>query len=307
MKTPPKPGLDFAAIRVGDGFMLVSADLITGVSEDIGRYAMLVSANDVATSGNKPQFAESGVLMPEGSTFADVKRIARQIHEAAKKSGIAIVGGHTEVTPRLRHPIVVITVFSFVKKFVTSGGARDGDTIMMTKTAGLEGTSELVREGIFVRMSDAAASGAKRMIEELDITREAVAASRTGCVHAMHDCTEGGVLGAVYEMSVASGLGFELKEQAVPIAPETEEVCNQLSIDPLRLIGSGSLLLAVERGSEGKVEKALRSICRVTRIGVFRRGPRTEQGGRRSEPVEEAPEDELWRVLGGSPHRRQRL
>ena len=309
LKTPPKAGLDFAAIRLKDGFMVVSADPITGISEDIGYFAVKVSANDVATSGNKPQFAELVVLLPERSTVADVAKIARQIHEAAKESGITIVGGHTEVTPTLHHPIVAVTVFSFVKEYVTSGGAKDGDAIVMTKTAGLEGTAELLRKkGVFPRPLDlATTSEASRMIRSVDITREAVAGFRTGRVHAMHDCTEGGVLGAVYEMSVASGVGFRLLEGAVPVAPLTRKVCGKLSLDPLKLIGSGSLLLAVAKGSEAAVKRAL-SPTRVTKIGEFCKGPRVLVGVAGTElVVREAPEDELWRVLGGSSRRRNRL
>ena len=308
--TPPRAGLDFAAIRTKGGYLIVSADPITGVSKNIGRYAMKVSANDVATSGNRPQFAESVMLLPEGSTVADIERIAGQMHEAAKESGITIVGGHTEVTPRLDRPIVVVTVFSLVKKFVTSGGAKAGDIIMMTKTAGLEGTSELVGEGAVPTgvLTRAESARARRMVDHLDVSDEADAAFRTGRVHAMHDCTEGGLVGAAYEMSLASGLGFRIDEAAVPVAPETSKVCAHLSIDPLRLIGSGSLLLAVEKGSGRRVERALRSVSRVTRIGEFRAGARTlrTRGGRDVE-VKEAPEDELWRVLGRPADRRHRL
>lgn len=287
---PAKAGVDFAAIRAGDGYVVVSADPVTGVSKDIGRYAVLVSANDVATSGSGPQFAESVILLPEGSASEDVRRIARQIHEAARSSGIAIVGGHTEVTPGLRHPIVVITAFSLVSGFVTSADARAGDTIMMTKTAGIEGTAVI--------------SGSRRMLGKLSVVDEAVAAYRTGRVHAMHDCTEGGVLGAAFEMSLASGLGFELDEAKVPVSPKTEGVCKRLGLDPLRLIGSGALLLAVEKGREAEVEDALLNICRVSRVGTFRkRGRALLRKDGKMEILVEAPEDELWRALARVPGR----
>ncbi len=307
--TPPKAGLDFAAIKVNDKFLVVSADPVTGVSRDIGRYAVNVSANDVATSGNRPQFAESVILLPEGSSYADVGKIAKQIHGTAKEAGIAIVGGHTEVTPGLRKPLVVVTVFSLVDRFVSSRDARDGDAIIMTKTAGIEGTAELAREPGLIPggLSASISRRAQALISQISVTEEAVAAIRTGRVHAMHDCTEGGVLGAVFEMSYASGLGFVLNESDVPVAPETWEICSRLSVDPMRLIGSGSLLLAVERGAEDEVEAALRPFCRATRIGHFRRGRRvmvmkdgTEQLVRR------APEDELWRVLARPAGGRQR-
>ena len=297
--TPPRAGVDFAAVKVGRGYLIVSADPISGVTENIGRYAVKVSANDVATSGNRPQFAESVVLLPEGSTAEDLKTIAEQIDGAAKESGIAVLGGHTEVTPGLHRPIVVMTVFAFAESFVTSAGARPGDAILMTKTAGLEGTSELAREHRFdPPLQSAILRRARRLIDQLDVTEEAAAVFGTGKVHGMHDCTEGGVLGAVYEMSVASGLGFVLDEAAVPVAPETRAICDALSVDPLRLIGSGSLLIAAAEDSVGEVCDALRAVCSVTKVGEFRPRGRTlarREGAR--EAVKEAPEDELWRVL----------
>jgi len=293
IKTPAKAGIDFAAIRAGNGYIVISADPVTGVSKEIGRYAVRVSANDVATCGHRPQFAESVVLLPEGSTSRQVTEIARQVHESAKQLGIAIVGGHTEVTPRLDHPIVVITAFCYVDDYVTSGDARPGDTIVMTKTAGLEGTAVL--------------GGSKRFLERLSVVDEAVAAYGTGFVHAMHDCTEGGVLGAVFEMSFASGLGFELEERRVPVAPETAKLCRRYAIDPLKLVGSGALLLSVDRERERKVVGAL-SPTRATAVGTFKKSGRTLV--RRDGSVttlREAPEDELWRALARTSSRRYGL
>jgi hydrogenase maturation factor len=282
--TPAKAGLDFAAVRAGNGYLVVSADPVTGVSKDIGTYAVRVSANDVATSGHRPQFAESVMLLAEGSTSRDVGRLARQIHEAAKGLGIAIVGGHTEVTPRLSHPIVAITAFSYVDDYVTSGDAKAGDAIIMTKTAGMEGTAAL--------------GGSKRFLRQLSVVDEAVTAYSTGFVHAMHDCTEGGVLGAVFEMSLASGLGFELMEAEVPVAPETAELCRKWAMDPLKLIGSGSLLLSVEKGEEAEVIDAL-SPVRASVVGNFTRSGRfLNRGDGTRVRLAEAPEDELWRALG---------
>lgn len=292
--TPPRAGVDFAAVKAGEGYIVSSADPVTGVSKDIGRYAVLVSANDVATSGHGPQFAESVILLPEGSDASAVGRIARQIHEAAKGARIAIVGGHTEVTPGLRRPIVVITAFSYVKDFVTSAEAREGDTIMMTKTAGIEGTAVIL--------------GSRKTLGSLSVVREAVAAYGTGAVHAMHDCTEGGVLGAVFEMSLASGLGFSLDEALVPVSPETGRLCARVGADPLKLIGSGALLLAVEKGREAEVEETLSGICRVSRLGRFKDGSRELiHKDNQVEHLREAPEDELWRILARAPSNRDGL
>lgn len=284
LDTPPRAGLDFAAIRVGRKSMLVSADPVTGVVEDIGTYAVNVNANDVATSGNRPQFMESLILLPPRTTEDYLERLARQVHEAAAGLGISIVGGHTEVTPGLIRPIVAATAFSFVDRYISSGDAKAGSTIMMSKTAGLEGTAILTKS--------------RELLSQLSVVEEAVAAFESGGALAMHDCTEGGVLGAAYEMSVASGVGFEVEEASVPVAPVTRKACDSRSVDPMKLIGSGSLLIAVRRGSEEKVSRALGGICEVTAIGKFTRRSRTlvRLDGTR-EKVDAAPEDELWRLL----------
>jgi hydrogenase maturation factor len=298
--TPPKAGLDFAAVRLGSGYMVVSADPITGVSKDIGHYAINVSANDVATSGNRPQFAESVVLLPEDSSVENVRNVARQMHIAARNLGITIVGGHTEVTPSLGFPIVVATVFSFVERYVSSGDARAGDIIMMTKSAGLEGSVALAQHSNLRRRVPARVIlRARGFRVRMSVVEDSVTAFQTGFVSAMHDCTEGGVLGAVFEMSLASGLGFVLREEAVPVANETRLICRALSLDPLKLIGSGSVLLSVKKGKEAQVAKALATVCRVTVIGEFTEKSRIlikKDGG--EEAVSSAPEDELWRVLG---------
>jgi hydrogenase expression/formation protein HypE len=292
--TPPQAGLDFAAVKVDGRYMIVSADPVTGVVDNIGRYAVNVSANDVATSGNRPQFAESVVLLPEGADAKYVKKLALEMHAEAKRLGINIVGGHTEVTQGLHRPIVAVTAFSFVDDYVSSQDAREGDTIMMTKTAGLEGTAVL---------------GGGKFLDNISVVDEAVAAHSTGFVHAMHDCTEGGVLGAVFEMSLASALGFELIEELVPVAPETRALCRRLSIDPLKLIGSGALLLSVEQGREKYLQRILAPVCKISAVGRFtKKGARVlvRKGGLK-QTVSSAPEDELWRVLTDKSRRSKRL
>jgi len=301
--TGPRAGVDFAAIRVRGGFMIVSSDPVTGVASDIGSYAVSVSANDVATSGNPPQFIGSVVLLAEGSTPRDLRVIASDMDRTARKLGIAIVGGHTEVTPGLKRPIVAVTAFSFVKRFVSSELAKDGDAIVMTKTAGLEGTSVLAYEAsrIGERLPAALVASSKKLEKKISIVPEAVRAFRTGYVHAMHDCTEGGVLGAAYEMSLASGLGFELWERKVPVARETREMCQALSLDPLKLIGSGSLLIAVPPRRVGSLQRALREVAPAAEVGRFTKAGRhllAEDGRRRR--ITAAPVDELWGTLSRS-------
>jgi hydrogenase expression/formation protein HypE len=299
---PPSLGVDFGVVRRGRGYLIVSSDPVTGVSERIGWYAVNVSANDVATSGNRPRFIQSVILLPDDATPATVARISREMDRTASSLGISIVGGHTELTPGLKRPIVVTTAFSFAKSYVTAADAREGDVVMLTKSAAVEGTAIGASYAAKPRGREAVSMvrRARSFLRKLSVVDEAVAAYATGGVRAMHDCTEGGVLGAVYEMSFASNLGFEIEERRIPVSPETSYVCSELGLDPLRLISSGALLLAVKPGREGEVARAVKAAgSSATVVGRFVRGERTlvrVDGGR--ERIGEPPTDELWKLVG---------
>ncbi len=303
----PSLGLDFGVVRLSGGrtkgrFLIVSSDPITGVSERSGWYAVNVSANDVATSGNRPEFMQSVILLPEDASELDVKQLSSDMHRTARALGIAIVGGHTELSPGLRRPIVMTTAFAVADSYVTAAGARAGDTLMMTKTAGVEGTAILGTDARFnARLDRETVSGAESHFQRLSVVDEAVGAYETGAVHAMHDCTEGGVLGALYEMAAASGLGLEVDEADIPVSKVTKRICSELGVDPLKLISSGTLLIAVRRGGEGLVaEAAVSAGSRATRIGRFTKGRVLLTRRGRAEEVTGPPRDEIWRLHGQS-------
>ncbi|HYR04776.1 MAG TPA: AIR synthase family protein [Nitrososphaerales archaeon] len=304
----PSLGLDFGVVKLGGAkmkgrFLIVSSDPITGVVEKAGWYAVNVSANDVATSGNRPEFMQSIILMPEGASERDVSGLSSEMHQTATGLGIAIVGGHTELTPGLRRPIVVTTSFATADSYVTAAGAREGDALLMTKTAGVEGTAIIGTDARFNgKLDQKTVAAAGRYFERLSVVEEAVGAYRTGVVHAMHDCTEGGVLGALYEMATASGLGLKVAEKDIPISKETKTICSAVGVDPLKLISSGTLLVAVERGEEGRVLEAISSAgSSAAVIGRFagRRVVMTRGGSERE--VKTAPRDEIWRLHERSP------
>ena len=299
----PSLGLDFGVVRLGGGktegrYLIVSSDPITGVRERAGWYAVNVSANDVATSGNRPEFMQSVILLPEGASEGDVKRLSSDMHRTARGLEIAIVGGHTELTPGLHRPIVVTTGFAVADSYVTAAGAREGDALMMTKTAGVEGTAILGTDARFNKRLDAkTVAGATKYFERLSVVDEAVGAYRTGAVHAMHDCTEGGVLGALYEMATASGVGLQVEEADIPVSRETRRICSALGVDPLKLISSGTLLIAVKSGGEALVSEAAASVgSTATPIGRFKKGKVLLTRRGKEEEVKGPPKDEIWRL-----------
>lgn len=303
----PMFGLDFAVAKLGRRYIIISSDPITGAISDIGWYAVNVSANDVATSGARPRFLESVVLLPEGAEVQAVKEIATQIDSSARTLGMAVAGGHTEVTPGIRRPIVVTTAIGMTQRFVTAAGAKEGDDILVTKTIGIEGTSILASlfRSQLAKVDNTVVERAARMLKNLSVVEEGVTAFATGLVHAMHDATEGGVLGGIFETAAASGLGFEVVEKDFPIAPETRTICEALAVDPLKLISSGTLIIACGPRATARLVSALAAKgIRATKVGRFvKDGGTLVRFDDSIEKVDHGVLDELWRVLGRDARR----
>ncbi|MGI0085263.1 MAG: AIR synthase-related protein, partial [Nitrososphaerales archaeon] len=265
-------------------------------------HAVHISANDVATSGIMPDSLNVVSMFPPGTKRVEITSLMREVRKTAEELGITVAGGHTELTPGLGRPIIVITCFGSGNKFVTAGNARSGDSILMTKTAGIEGTSILAGlPKIQELISSSAQKRGASLIRKLSVVPEASLAFSTGLVHAMHDVTEGGVVGAVFEMSLASDLGFELELKQVPVNHATLEITRVLGVDPLKLIGSGSLLIACKKSSERKIIQTLRSNkIQCAKIGKFVSKSKDRlmiRGGRRVVLKEKSIQDELWPVL----------
>ena len=302
----PSPGIDCAVIDVGSKSLIVSMDPITGALETIGYLAVNVNANDIATFGCKPSFLVSCILLPEKADKKTAEIISSQMNEAAKDLGIAIVGGHCETTPGLAHPVVVGCMMGITEKgkYVTAGGAKAGDKLMLTKSAGIEGTAILASDRekqLRKSLSTQELTRAKSFYKWISVVKEAIIAFRTGAVHAMHDPTEGGIAGAIHEMADASELGVMVLEEKIRVQPETMKICKFYQIDPFQLIASGSLLIAAEPESADKITRALAKEAIPTEIiGEFTPSPQdrriTRKNGK-TESLERPTTDHLWQAL----------
>ncbi len=304
----PSTGIDGAVVKVGDKSMVVAMDPITGAFENIGWLAVNANANDVATFGVEPAFALSCILVPEGSGRKTVEVISKQMHKAAKELGVAIVGGHCEVTPGLTSPIVVGCVIGIAHKnnYVTAGEAKGGDKLIMTKSAGMEGTAILAsdrREQLSSRMGSGVLQRAREFIRQVSVVKEALLAMKTGGVHAMHDPTEGGIVGGVLEMAEASNLGVRIVEDRIRVQPETVRICEFFRIDPLRLASSGALLIATESEKAEQIVGTLeREGIHASVIGSFLERTHDRILVGKNGEVNMLPKsvsDHLWRALSG--------
>ena len=302
----PSKGEDGAVVRVGGEVIVSSMDPITGAVERLGWLAVNINANDVATFGIKPRFFSSCILLPSGAESGVLREICDQIDSAAKKLGIAVIGGHSEVTPGLKHPIVVGYALGVAEdgRYVTSGGAEAGDVIILTKGAGIEGTAILAserRERLSRELGEEVVKAAESFYDLISVVEDALTAFKAGGVTAMHDPTEGGVAGGIHEIADASGLGFEVFEEKIPVAPETSMICSYFNVDPLQLIGSGALLISVKPEYAGKVLDALESRgIRASKIGRFLPDPEKRvlvRGDGRATELVRPVSDHLWKAL----------
>jgi len=247
----PRFGEDCAVIDLGTQYLITKTDPVTFTAEEIGWYAVHVNANDVATMGARPRWFQACLLFPPETMEDTVRRVFAQIDAASKTLGIAVTGGHTEVTSAVNRPVVSGDMHGIVAKdrLVTSGGARPGDLLVMTKTAGIEGTSILAAEKapeLRPHLDEPLWQDALhlRRTPGISVVKEALLAADYG-VTAMHDPTEGGVAMGVYELATASGVGISLDLDAIPILPVTQIICRLFNLNPLGLISSGVLLLTV--------------------------------------------------------------
>ena len=271
----PSAGIDGAILEAGEKSIIVSMDPITGALERIGWLAVNINANDISTFGVEPAFFLSCILLPEKADRKTVQIISSQMNKAAKDLGIAIIGGHCEATPGLTNPIVVGCAMGMTGKgnYVTAAGARAGDKIIVTKTAGIEGTAILASDRadtLKKAMNLSLLKKAAEFFKMISVAREAQIAFKTGGVHAMHDPTEGGIAGGIHEVADASSLGFIISEEKIPVAKETLKICKAFDIDPLCLIASGSMLIAAQSNTADRiVGNLVRNRIKASVVGEF--------------------------------------
>jgi hydrogenase maturation factor len=302
----PRCGVDAAVIALGRRRLVLKSDPVTFTARRVGWYAVQVNANDVAVMGARPCWFQPTILVPPGTRASRVLGIAREVHEACRALGIAITGGHTEVTDAVTRPVVTGDMQGLLigDHAITAAGARPGEALLLTKAAGLEGTAILADERARqLRRAGSAAlvRAACRLRQDpgVSVVAEARTAARHGA-SAMHDPTEGGVRAALHELAYASGVALRVEVDQIPVRPETIQICRRFDLDPLGLIGSGALLVTI---AEDRTPALLRAWARQgipgRVIGRVERGHgvRAIRQGRPA-ALPWIARDEIIRVLG---------
>ena len=256
----PAVGADCAALETApDEVLLLSADPITGAVKGIGGHSIHITANDLAAAGAEPVAVMLTMLFPTETTETEIYEIMCEAEEVCVRLQMEILGGHTEITPVVSQPVISVTGIGKCRReeLMKAENIRPGMDLVVSKWIGLEASAILARERIeFLRgrMPDDMILEAASFSKYLSVVPESAAAKKNGAVW-MHDITEGGILGALWEVAEAGRTGVDVDLSAVPVREETERICRAFSVDPLRIMSSGSLLIAAEDGS--KLVKAL--------------------------------------------------
>ncbi len=300
----PGIGEDCAAIDFEDYACILSTDPITGAANDIGQLAVHISCNDIASCGAAPIGLMVTILCPVGTSEAELGKVMEQITTTAATLNVEIIGGHTEVTHAVNKIVISTTCVGKAPKssVVSSRGAKPGDCVIITKSAGLEGTAIIANDlehRISDKLSQEQLNKAKSLVNSISVVKEGVIAGEFG-VSAMHDITEGGVLGAAWEIAEASGTGIIIHKDKIPVEEVTALICEELQLDVLKLISSGSMLITCQKGEELCCILKDQNI-NATVIGSITadKNERVLMGGNEKtvESIEPPGADELYKVI----------
>lgn len=282
--------------------LILTTDPITGTTSRIGEHSVYINANDIATAGAHPVWYLCAILLPPGTSEKALSEIMGGIDHASRRLGITLARGHTETTKGLDRPIIAGFMIGEKRgRLLRAEDVRVGDMILMTKTAGLEGTAILASDYShrLGKIPGKFLPRARRFVDQLSIVEEATRLSKIRGVRVMHDPTEGGVLNACWELGEATQLGVEMWADRIPIAEETRVICSRLKLDPLKLMSSGCLLAVVNPRSVDGAVRALRKLrVKSSVIGIMtssRNGRNFTRDGKRNR-LRPVPQDELYKL-----------
>jgi hydrogenase maturation factor len=299
----PKSGEDCATIDLEDGLLSFTTDPITGAQKDLGKIGINICVNDIASNGVKPIGITITILAPLNSSMEQIARIMEDANNEAKKLNVSIVGGHTEITDAVNRFVLSLSAIGYKKKparLLQLSNIKKGHSLIMTKWAAIEGTVIISNDVSMI--SDVINNEDQIVINtlknSLSVLAEGIIGYEYGAV-AMHDITEGGVIGGAFEMAKGSKLGVRVNKDLIPVLNVTKKFCDKLSIDPLKLISSGSMLIVCEKENELTLIKALNeSSINATVIGQFNDTGVIEFYDNDSvNIIDELFKDELYKVL----------
>lgn len=259
----PAQGEDAAVIRVRDGFLVIHSDPITAGARRAGYLAIHIAANDIAVRGVKPKWFLPVVLIPEHYGVDDIEEIFGDMGQALRELGGVIVGGHTEVTPGLKRPIISMTAAGYTtSRVVLTRDAREGDLVYVIGRVGGEGSGIIAWdfEQILVErgVERSVIERAKNFIFDISVVKTALEIK--DYVNAMHDATEGGVLQALREVAVASNKAIIVNLDSIVVDSAVSIITRAVQLNPLKLLSSGCIIAAVPERCRRDFENVLENL-----------------------------------------------
>ncbi|UUV18119.1 AIR synthase family protein [Fusobacteria bacterium ZRK30] len=300
----PGIGDDCAAIDLGEKVCYVSSDPITGAVSEIGKLAVNITCNDLATTGVEPMGIMVTILAPPSTSVEDLQNIMVDMESECTVLNIDILGGHTEITDAVNKIIISVTGLGFGTKdhYEDKKEILEGDIVLLTKGTGIEGTAIITyekEEELKSILSHSEINSGKSMMNLTSVVKEGLLSSEL--CKGMHDVTEGGILGAVWEVAELSKLGVTIYRDQLNVSEVTDKICAHYKIDPLKLISSGSMLIVVSpQNKDLLLDKLISDDIPTFEIGYFTKNIEEkyiyDSKSQRSD-ISEPESDELYKVV----------
>lgn len=264
VSTGPGFGVDVSIVDLpGQMAMAMTSDPLTllpslGLEESAWLSVQLM-ANDMATTGYAPMYGQFVLNLPSSFSKSDFQVYWDYIHRFCSKIGIAITGGHTGFVEGQNSTMAGGGTFITIgpkNNMLVSINARPGDSILVTKSCAISSAAILAMcfpESVKNKLGAEIQEQASATFYHTSSLQDALAAVGEKREHkdvtAMHDVTEGGVLGAIYELATASDNGALIYNDKLPIGDLQNEVCGLFSLDPRNCIGAGAMVITCKKGS----------------------------------------------------------
>ncbi len=289
----PAIGEDTAAVDVREEEVLVlKSDPITFASDAIAEYAVIVNANDVATAGATPRWFLTSLMFPVGTSAFIIRKVMKDLSDVCRSQNITLCGGHTEITDAVTRPVITGMMVGTVNRqsLIDKRNMKPGDRVLMTKAVAVEGTAIIAREFgdrlVRIGVPLAEIENCRGFLDNISILPEAALALKVSGISAMHDVTEGGLATALAELSLAGNHRIRVDMEKIPIFPETARICGLLKLDPLGLIGSGSLLICCRNYAAKQLVQNIRKAgIAVSILGEVREAGSGIEALRQHQPV----------------------
>jgi len=267
----PQHGVDVGIVEIGDKAVSFTTDPVFIVPEygweRAAWFAIHIIASDAVTCGLKPKFLSIDLNLPMEMTKKQLEIVWDTMHQQCEKLGISVICGHTARYENCHYPMVGgATMVGIGEKdeYVTPRLAKAGDKIIITKGPAIEAT------GIFATMFPqlmerefglSFSQKAQQVFYKMSVVEDATTAVNVGVrengVTAMHDATECGIWGGLYEIAQAADLGVRIEKEQIVVEDCVPEICQYFDIDPYASISEGTLIITCREYKAQEVVEAL--------------------------------------------------